>query len=115
MQVVRVTERSTLASGPTQDAVLGRVSDAVAVELAVERPARQPEELRGRRAPAARSVERTEDLLAFRRLEGEGRAGRRAGGRPGAEQGREVLGQDDRALRGDHRALDDVAQLPHVA
>src|SRR5579883_2625539 len=90
--------------------------DAVAVELAIERAPREPEQPRGLDPLASGRLQRAEDLLALGGLErelGQARHVRAvARQRPRLEEVRwQVLGQDHAALRDDHRALDHVGEL----
>src|SRR5688572_22964614 len=91
--------------------------DPVAIELAVQRPARQPEKPRRLDALAARRLQRAQNLIALGGLERElagAVALRRLDALLGQQWGK-MLGQDHRAPRHDERPLDDVGELAHVA
>src|SRR5690242_12886596 len=92
--------------------------DPIAVELSVEGAAGKAKEARRLDALAARGLQRAQDLLALRGLERQLREAlpvHRALGMGLEEVRRQVFGQQHAALADDHRALEHVRELAHVA
>ena len=92
--------------------------DPVLADLVVEDPLGGAEQPRGLGAVPARGLQRVQrsgpSRTAATASSSEAR-GHRAGGLGGLQGGRQVVAVDDAAVADQHRALDDVLQLAHVA